>query len=139
MKKLTYIMVISIILLTTGCGKKLKNYNEISLEKYNEMIENKESFAVVIGSSTCGACEVFKVPMKKFISSYQVDVKYVDLSKLSKEESDAFLLEIGVKSTPTTLFIEEGKQTSVYNRIVGAESYSNIKKAYEKMGYIKGE
>ena len=36
------------------------------------------------------------------------------------------------------IFFENGKQTSVYYRIVGSESLNGVVSAYKRMGYIKG-
>lgn len=138
MKKLMLMTILVITILLSGCGKKLTTYNEIDYVKYTEMMENDESFALVIGSSTCSACSLFKGTMEKFISEYQVDVKYIDISKLSEDDYKLLMSEVNFSSTPTTIFIKDGKQTSVYNRIVGAESYTNVVKTYTKMGYIKG-
>ncbi|MBP3920534.1 MAG: thioredoxin fold domain-containing protein [Bacilli bacterium] len=138
MKKIIFMLLITLTIILTGCGKKITTYDEIDYEKYKKMMENKETFSLVVGSSTCSHCSMFKGTMEKFISNYQINVKYIDISKLSEEDYKLFMSEIGVKSTPTTVFVKDGKQTSVYNRIVGAESYSNVVKAYTKMEYIKG-
>ena len=139
MKKLIYCFVFSMILVFTGCSKgNLSTYHEISYKEYSEMIENKESFPLVIGSSTCSACSLFKPTMESFIKKYQVDVRYIDLSKLTEEEKNMLGSDLNFQSTPTTIFFEDGKQTSVYYRIVGSESLSGVINAYKKMGYIEG-
>lgn len=139
MKKLIYCLFLSVILIFTGCGNgNLSEYHEISYKEYSKMIENKESFPLVIGSSTCSACSLFKPTMESFIKKYQVDVRYIDLSKLSEEEKDKLGSDLNVQSTPTTIFFVDGEQTSVYYRIVGTESLDNVVNAYKRMGYIKG-
>ncbi len=123
----------------TGCGNKnLSSYHEISFDDYKKMIENKESFPLVIGSSTCSACAIFEPTMEKFISKYQVDVRYIDLSKLSLDEKNYLGSSLNFESTPTTIFFEDGEQTSVYYRLVGSETLTDVVNAYKKMGYIKG-
>ena len=126
-------------LLCTGCSSnKLSGYDEISYNDFKKLVDNKESFPLVIGSSTCSACSVFKPTMESFIKKYQIDVRYIDLSKLSDEEKQGLNSSINFQSTPTTVFFEDGKQTSVYYRIVGSETLSNVINAYKKMGYIEG-
>ena len=127
------------LLCFAGCGSnKLSGYDEIGYDDYRRLIDDKESFPLVIGSSTCSACSLFKPTMESFIKKYQVDVKYIDLSKLSEAEKNSLGSIINFQSTPTTVFFENGEQTSVYYRIVGSESLNNVVSAYKKMGYIKG-
>lgn len=137
MKKILCILMILFVFLISGCGsKQLTTYHEISYQDYLSMIDNEESFPLVIGSATCSACAMFKGTMETFINKYQVDVRYIDISKLSEEDYSALMTDVNFNSTPTTIFIENGKQKSVYQRIVGAESYSNVVSNYKKQGYI---
>ena len=137
MKKILCLIMIISIFLISGCGKKkLTTYNEISYQEYTSLMEKKETFPLVIGSSTCSACSMFKGTMETFISKYQIDVKYIDISKLSEEDYNLLMTEINFSSTPTTIFVDKGKHTSVYQRIVGAESLSGVVSAYKKQGYI---
>ena len=137
MKKVLIVLIGIFCLFCTGCGNnKLSGYSEISFDDYKRLVENKESFPLVIGSSTCSACSLFKPTMESFIKKYQVDVKYIDLSKLSDDERNSLNSLINFESTPTTVFFKDGEQTSVYYRIVGSESFSNVVNMYKKMGYI---
>lgn len=136
MKKVLLFFCICLLFLT-GCGSgKLSTYSEISFSDFNDMVKDKKTFPLVIGSSTCSACSVFKPTMENFIKKYQVEVFYIDLSKLSEEESNSLNSIINFKSTPTTVFFKDGLQTSVYYRIVGSESFSNVVDAYKRMGYV---
>jgi len=137
MKKFVFVLCLCITLLLTGCGSKsLSTYTEISYDEFNRMVDDKKSFPLVIGSSTCSACSVFKPTMESFIKKYQVEVFYIDLSKLSEDDSNKLSSVINFKSTPTTVFFKDGLQTSVYHRLVGSESFSNVVDAYKRMGYI---
>ena len=131
-------MIFSLFIFT-GCGSRRKDYIEISYSDYVSMMDKDMSFPLVIGSSTCSACSVFKGTMESFINKYNVDVYYIDISKLSDEDYKLLNSEINFSSTPTTIFVQGGKHTSVYYRIVGSESLANVVKAYKKMGYIGGE
>lgn len=136
MKKFLIVFMM-LVIFVTGCGnKKFTTYHEIGYVEYNEMIDNSETFPLVIGSSTCSACSLFKPIMENFISKYQVEVYYIDLSKLSEEDFNSLKAQVGFSSTPTTVFFEDGSQTSSYYRIVGSESLSSVVSAYKRMGYI---
>lgn len=137
MKKFVLVLCFCVFFLVTGCGsKRLSTYTEISYDEFNNMVNDKKSFPLVIGSSTCSACSVFKPTMESFIRKYQVEVFYIDLSKLSEDDSNKLNSVINFKSTPTTVFFKDGLQTSVYYRLVGSESFSNVVDAYKRMGYI---
>lgn len=131
------ILVLFVIIFISGCGRR-STYDEISYKEFKKMVENKESFPLVIGSSTCSACSMFRPTMEAFIVKYNIDVKYIDISKLSEEDNNEFASIIGFKSTPTTVFFKDGEQTSVYDRIVGSEDLNVVISAYKRMGYIGG-
>ena len=137
MKKFLVIFLFFLIFIT-GCGSRRTTYDEISYSDFKLLIENKESFPLVIGSSTCSACSMFKPTMEAFISKYNVLVKYIDISKLSEDEYNEFSVLIGFKSTPTTIFFKDGEQTSNYFRIIGSVDLSSVVDAYKRMGYIGG-
>lgn len=139
MKRLMIGFMICFVIFLTGCSKKLTAYHEITYKEYIGMMERDETFPLVIGSSTCSACSMFKVTMESFIKKYQVEVFYIDISKLSEDDLNLLKSEVNFSSTPTTIFIEKGEHTSVYHRIVGSESLSGVLKSYKKMGYIKGD
>jgi predicted bacteriocin transport accessory protein len=136
MKKFLVIFLFALFFIT-GCGnKKYTTYDEISFNDYKSMIDNKESFPMVIGSSTCSACSLFKPTMETFIKKYNIDVKYVDISKLSEEDGNEFSSLVGFKSTPTTVFVKDGKLVSYYYWIIGSDSLNGVVDAYKRMGYI---
>ena len=140
MKKITLCLMLVVVFFLSGCdSKKLNTYQEISYQEYTDMMDRDESFPLVIGSSTCSACSMFKGTMESFIKKYQIVVYYIDISKLSEDDLNLLKSEVNFSSTPTTIFVENGKHTSVYYRIVGSESLANVVKAYKKMGYIGGE
>lgn len=138
MKKIFCLIIVLFVFLLSGCGNKgLTTYEEINYQGYVKLMENDETFSLVIGSSTCSACSLYKGTMEKFISKYQVNVRYIDITKLSEEEYNLLKTEINFSSTPTTIFVENGNHTSVYDRLIGSETFSNVVSAYTKKGYIE--
>lgn len=135
MKKLVTILLIS-FLFVCGCGKKLTGYTEISYLQLESMKEEGKSFPLVIGSSTCSACESYKVTMRTFIEKYQVEVYFVDLDKFTTEEKSNLHLETNYQSTPTTVFYENGKITMSYNTLVGAEDIQTVKSIFKDNNYL---
>ena len=138
MKKVLICLIAIVGLLVTGCGKKLTTYTQLNYSEFIEKIKNKDSFALVVGSSQCSHCADYKVTMEKFIKDYQVTVYYIDILSLSTEEYNEFVTYVNFGgSTPTTVFITDGEEKTVYNRIVGALAYSKVVSKFKAAGYIK--
>lgn len=137
-KTVTFLLILfSTFLLFSGCSKKLTGYIEISYNDFNNKKEAEDTFPLVIGSSSCSACAMYKPVMEQFISDYQVEVFYIDLSKLTDEEYNKLKTEISFSGTPTTVFYEQGKLTSYYDRIDEAVSIDKVKIKFSEKGYIK--
>lgn len=130
------VLILFMVIFISGC--KRTTYDEISYNDFKKLVENKESFPLVIGSSTCSACSMFRPTMEAFIKKYNIDVKYIDISKLSEDDNKEFATIIGFQSTPTTVFFVDGEQTSAHDRIVGSEDLNGVIFAYKRMGYIGG-
>ena len=143
MKKLLIIFVGIITIFTVGCGKG--TITEITFDEYNEMVKNKESFILFIGSHTCNHCAQFKMTLEDVISKYNIDFKYIDVANLSVAEHKQLSEEITFTGTPTTVFLEEGVDRSCNlfscddnKRIDGALEYDDVIKILKNKGYIKG-
>lgn len=137
-KTISLILIVFVsILLISGCNSKLNDYVHISYEDFNAKKEVRDSFPLVIGSSTCSACAMYKVTMKKFIEEYQIEVFYIDVSELSEEDYNKLKSEINFSGTPTTVFYEDGKLTSYYNRLGGAEDITGVVNIFKNNGYVE--
>ena len=130
------IFITSIFLI--GCGGRT-TYDTISYDKLMTMLKEKESFILFIGSDTCSHCTVYKKTLERVIKEYNVDVKYIDISELDKEQDEKLTSTINFTGTPTTVFILDGKENNEtgVNRIKGAKSYSEVVEKFKKNGYIK--
>lgn len=139
MKKIIIVLMAMIfsVILFSGCDKKLTGYTEISYSEFNKLKEENKTFPLVIGSATCSACAMYKPVMEQFISNYQVEVYYIDLSKLSDEDYSKLKAEITFDGTPTTVFYEDGKLTSFYDRLDEAKSIDEVISKFREKNYIK--
>ena len=124
------------IIFISGCSA-FKAYDEISYKKLNSMLNKKENFILFIGSSTCSACSSYKITLNKVVKKYGVDIKYIDLSKLSAKEKGAVTGKFPISGTPATLFIVKGEEKDTYNRIDGNVRYSKIVEKLKENGYVK--
>lgn len=131
-------MIISLLVCViglTGCSK-YKTYTELSFDEFQNKLNNKDSFVVVMGSSTCSACAMYKKTMQDVIKDKQVEIFYLGLDKLNDEQYSKIYSKYVIESTPTTIFIKDGTETTTYDRIIGAASYSKVVDALKKHGII---
>ena len=73
------------IFLLVGC-KSGTAYQEVTYNQFADLVKAKESFVIFIGSATCSHCDSFKPTLSKVIEKYDLDVKYIDLSKVSEAQ-----------------------------------------------------
>ncbi len=141
MKKIFLLLLISLFVIT-GCNGKMTKYEEISYDDYIEMIENKDTFILFVGSNECSHCALYKDKVNQFISEYQVMIYYIDVNKFTPEQLSEFKVQINFNSTPTTVFIEEGREkkdksgNSIY-RISGNLDYDKVVEKIKKAGFIE--
>ena len=69
----------------------------------DDMIKNEESFVLFIGSTSCTHCDAFKVTINKVVENYDVDIKYIDISKLNNNELSSLQSKFPFSGTPTTI------------------------------------
>lgn len=136
MRKITLILATMLILLT-GCSNKLKTYKAIDYNEFNDMINNKESFILYIGAKSCSHCASYTLTLNRVIKQHQVVVYYLDMESLTEEQHKEFIKEFNYSGTPTTVFVTDGVEKSVYNRIEGEQSYDKIVEKFKKNNYIK--
>jgi len=134
MKKILMILFILGITLITGCGNK--GYTEVNYNELEQKLENKDNFVLVIGSETCGACANYEITMKKVINKNNVEIFYLDLHALSDDDYAKAYSKFVFQSTPTTVFIKDGKETTTYDRIIGSAGYNDVVEALKKHGMI---
>ena len=105
MKKIGMIMIILGALIITGCAPK--TYDEIDSKTLDKMVENKEDFVLFIGSTTCSACSSFKITVNEIVKNSGVDIKYIDISKLTEQQKEELLQKFPFNATPTTVLVKK--------------------------------
>lgn len=137
MKKILrlFLLVVPIIIMVTAC--KNGSYNEIDFEIFERLIDKKENFVLVIGSSQCGHCAEYEVTMDEIITEYGIDIKYINVLNLSEKERAKLDAKTHYNyATPTTVFFKDGKLDNT-STIRGNQSKENVVKKLIKNGYIK--
>lgn len=150
MKKLLIIIIIIMSLVISGCSfkedKNESNTNNsteenrlktLSFSELKEKINNKESFILVVGQTTCSHCAEYRPIIKSVLDKYNIVAYEIELDKLSSEEKGMMNDIANVSGTPTTIFIENGTEKTTTNRLVGPASQSKIISRLKSLGYIK--
>ena len=92
---------------------------------------------MVIGSSQCTHCASYKSTMTDIVKKYKIDVFYIDIYQLSEEEMAKLNNKFAFTGTPTTVFVEDGKENDPqFNRIDGAKNFDYIVEKLRKNKYI---
>lgn len=141
MKKIKNILlVIALFLLLTGCSNSNDSYlKSISYKEFKTMCENKETFFVEIVQDGCSYCQAFTPKLKEVLDEYKVTGYQLNLSYMTEEEDIEFSKEFEITGTPNTIFITEGKELSILQRIVGNPAKQKIISKLKNNGYIEKE
>lgn len=119
----------------------------INYEEYKELIKNKKKNIIVIGQTTCSHCIAIKPALNSVAHEYDLTINYLNLTKLTKEESTEFFesledigyddpefIKKGSFGTPLTLIVKKGK---VVNYISGLKTFSQLVREFTKAGLIE--
>lgn len=137
MKKIKYILAILVIaVLFTGCGSK-GSLSSLSYSSLKGKMNNNETFFFVVIRNGCQFCEKFIPTMEGVVKEYDLTGYSLNLSTLTQEELDEFDKQFDVSGTPTTIFIENGKEGSVLQRLIGNQSKEKLIQKLKTNNYIK--
>lgn len=136
MKKFLLGLFLGIVVMCGGCGGPT-TYQEIDYSTMVEKFDQKEDFILFIGSTDCSHCSLYKVTLEQVIKKYHVDIYYIDISKFSTTEKGKLRSYVNYDGTPTTAFIKDGEETSMYDRIEGNQPYDKVVEKLKKQGYLK--
>ena len=142
-KKKVFILVVVCLVILVGAfiSDRIlgKSYlNEIGYDEIIEKIENKEDFVLLISQTTCSHCANYKPKLKDVANEYKLNVYYIDIDLLEEEEYNNLNSYLSFKTagTPVTLFLLNGEEKTVANRIKGDSSKDKIIKKLKSNGFI---
>ena len=136
MKKVKYILLVFLFaVLCTGCNKS--NLKSLSFNELNKKLENNESFFFVVIRDGCQHCEGFIPKVEEVLNEYDIIGYKLNYTDLSSDEDDEFYNMFGVDSTPTTIFIKDGKEVSILQRLIGNVSKDKLISKLKTNNYIK--
>lgn len=119
------VLLLSFLIINKAISKG--NLVELTYDEFVQKIDNEESFVLCVSRTTCSHCATYKPKLESVAKDYAIDLYYIDIDKYSEEEQEEFEKIINFNdSTPTTVFLKNGKETTASNRINGDVSTSRI-------------
>ena len=116
------------------------SHGELVKVSYNDIVskvDNNEDFILVVSQSTCSHCATYKPKLIEIAKEYNIDIFYIDYNDENSDTQVKFLKEFNLSgATPTTLFIKDGKEASLLNRLEGDLSSTKVVEKFKKMGFI---
>lgn len=138
MKKIKILGIITAIFLLCGCSKNTRtNLEHINYQDYEKLINNKESFILEVMRTGCSACEALEPKLEEITEKYNINIKVIDTSKISKEDYDKLDSATNVSGTPTIIFYTKGEEKTTATRIIGSVTRDKLINKFTDMGYIK--
>lgn len=133
MKKI--IVLIASFLLVLGACSSNKTTSEIKAQDVLDKMENKETFVVYLGTTTCSACIAYKPVVKEMMKNYDVTIYSVMLDNESDEAIKTALLEaMPIQYTPATQLIVDGEVVKSYE---GLLEYTELKKMLVEYAFLQ--
>lgn len=138
MKYIKYlVLVLGVLFLFTGCESEDKYLKNLSYNELNTKLENKETFFFVVTQDGCSHCEDFLPVLKKVLNQYEVVGYNLNLTKMTEKEHEEFDKAFNVEGTPTTIFVKDGEEISLLQRITGEADEEKVIQKLQKNDYIK--
>jgi thiol-disulfide isomerase/thioredoxin len=82
--------------------------NNISYQTFNEMIDNGETFVILISQRDCGHCVAFKPDYNQAMKENNIIGYELDVQMLNQTDRSDFLSRFNISSTPTTMIFTNG-------------------------------
>ena len=133
------IIAMAFFLLTYNSNNKSSGeLIEVNYDKLVDMVDNNDSFILVVSQSTCSHCATYKPKLIDISSEYGIDIYYINYDTEDEDTQKQFLKEFKLSgATPTTMFIKDGKEASMLNRLEGDLAEDRVIQKFVKMGFIE--
>jgi len=144
-KKIILLILIISCLLLNGCSEnkftlETKYYttsttNELESKNFNQLLTNKESFAIFIYQPLCAASDAFEVVINDFVSKYQISFYKMSFANMKNTS----LNEV-IKYYPSLVIYHDGKLVDYLdaNSEKDAKYYKSVDKFTEWFAsYVK--
>ena len=122
------------------------NITFLDYDTYKEIIADKGTHVIVIGTSTCPHCQAIKPALDKVSGDYDLTINYLVIDKLSNTNYSAFFNSLtdlefkdetfvkeGKIGTPLVLLVKNGK---IKDYFTGERTTSQLIRELKKFGVI---
>ena len=136
------IIILAICLLVLVIGLIVDNimgknyFIELEYDEVIEKFDNDEDFILLLSQTTCSHCQQYKPKLEDVANEYKLEVYYIEVDLLSKDESDNLKKYASYSSTPSTVFVHNGEEKTAASRINGDASTDKIIKKLKSNGFI---
>lgn len=129
------LFVLLCIGLLGGCGKKVEPGEVISVTSGDilTMIENKETFVVYMGQTTCPHCQDYAPIIDEVCEEKGATIYKVMLDLSDPENNMVFVQDYGLEYTPTTFYFEEGEMITSFVGNVTTKELTDFLKKYGQL------
>ena len=130
-----FILIIGFLLIN-NINNQPKKLTKITYKEIEKKVENKDDFILVISRTTCSHCQSYKPKLQEIVKKYNITIYYIDIDE--EKKADEFLEKYNLDgATPVTIFIKNGKETSILNRLEGDLEIDKVEKRLKEMNFIK--
>ncbi len=130
------ILVLFIILILNRVFNKEGKLIELDYNEVMTKMNNKDSFVLCLSQTTCNHCADYKPKLMSVARKLNINLYYIEVDLLNKEEQEEFSSVISYKGTPTTIFLKNGEETTSSNRLSGNVSEDKIISKLKSNGYV---
>lgn len=133
------ILLIILIFCCCACDNNGKYLKEINYKDFSKKINNNETFFIEVVQTGCSFCQSYTPKLKSVLEEYKITGYQINITEMNDEDYKLFNSAFNIKGTPTTIFITEGKEISVLQRIDGNKDKETIISKLKSNGYIKND
>lgn len=117
-------------------SKSPKDYNEVTLNEYLDIINSDEKSIILVARPTCTYCQKFSPILKQAAGDLNLVINYIDTDKFSSDDWDKFNNSLSYYTenewgTPLTLIVQKGQIVDVNS---GYTDLNTIKNFFTKNG-----
>lgn len=134
MKKI--LIILFAVFMLSACSSSSNSLKSMNYQEFKEKIENKESFVAYVSRTGCSYCESYEPTLLKVLKDYNIVAYKINLANLTSAEEKSVSKKVGLKGTPTLIYLEEGK-SDIDGALIGENTYENTVDFFKENGMIK--
>lgn len=125
-------------------GNNDKELKEVDINGYLEKVKADGYNFMYVGRTGCHYCEQFDVSIEELFASYNIDMYYIDISKLDEEgtskliASDKYFSE-NEWGTPTSILYKDGVKVDMLSGYVDGSKLKEFVVKNYALGFLRDE